>query len=185
MSPRTAKQPDCDVWKPATPLSFGMCHNCYNAWARAGRPDLRSWGPRRRKWLSEHSTRKCAVCDSLTTLTYLGMDMACYRAWATAGRPGFDGWALDRRAEPKPPRECLVCHRPTAQVYFGMDCSCYKAWCWLGVPTGTTGLRHDRRGSTDERDFGPKRRSARNEPPHKEGRPRRCETPRHRRPFLH
>ncbi len=90
MSPRTAKQPDCDVCaKPATPLSFGMCHNCYNVWARAGRPHLRLWGRRRRKWLREHSTLKCSVCDSLTTVTYLGMDMACYRAWVTAGRPDW------------------------------------------------------------------------------------------------
>jgi hypothetical protein len=74
------------------------------------------------------------MCDSLTTLTYLGMDMACYRAWATAGRPALDRWALDRRAEPKPPRECLVCDRPTAQVYFGMDCSCDEEWCSAGRP---------------------------------------------------
>ena len=67
------------------------------------------------------------MCDSLTTLTYLGMDMAFYRTWGHGRSAGFGRMGLDRRAGPKPPREWLVCHRPTAQVHFGMDCSCYEA----------------------------------------------------------
>ena len=134
MSPRKAKQPNCDVCrKPATPISFGMCHNCYNVWARSGRPDLRSWGPRRRRWLREHSTLKWATCDRLTTRTYHALDMACYRAWAAAGRPDLDKWSVDGRARPKL-RECLVCHGPTIQVWLDMDQNCYKSWCTAGRP---------------------------------------------------
>ena len=86
------------------------------------------------------------MCDSLTTLTYLGMDMACYRAaWATAGsRRDFslpkeplisnaglgerelDGWrtALShrpaRRREPAmvPPCACSWALRAFAMVPF-------------------------------------------------------------------
>ena len=157
MSPRTAKQPDCDVCAQAGHAAQfwhvpQLLQRVGPRWAT--RPSL--VGPRRRKWLRERSTLKCAVCDSLTTTTYLGMEMACYRAWATAGRPDLDGWALDRRAGPKPPRVCFVCHRPTAQVYSAWTAVATRRGAWLGVPTGTTGPRRDGRGSTDERDFGPK-----------------------------
>ena len=109
MSPRPAKQTDRNACeKPATPHSFGMCRNCCNVCARAGRPDIRSW-PRRRKWVREHSTRKCAVCDSLTTLTYLGMDMAFYRTWGHGRSAGFGRMGLDRRgrAQAAPRVACL------------------------------------------------------------------------------
>ena len=138
--------------KPASPLSFGMCHNRYNACVRSGRPDLRSWASRRRKWLRQHSTLKCDACDGPhhTDLPWHG-DMARYRAWVTTGRPEFDR-ALDRSAGPEP-RDCLVFHRPTAQVCIGMDQNCYKACCTAGRPDRDNWARRDERGSTGERDF--------------------------------
>jgi hypothetical protein len=123
------KWKNCEVCgQRARPMSYGMYHNCYNVWARSGRPDRRLVAKRRRKWLRENSTLTCVVCGRVTTRTYQGMDMACHRAWVAAGRPDLEQWALERRAGPVP-RQCVVCNRPTEQVYFGIDQRCYKVWC--------------------------------------------------------
>ena len=119
VSPRTAKQPNCDVCrKPATPLSFGMCHNCYNEWARAGRPDLRLWLPRRRKWFRQHSTLKCAACDRLTSWTYIGMDVASI---APGSRPIGPIWTNGHwtGTQGPSPRGCLVVTDPPRSPIFG------------------------------------------------------------------
>ena len=73
-----------------------MCHSCYEAWVRAGRPYRGQWEPHRRAWLQERTTLKCFVYDKLTTGTWLGMDMACYRAWVRAGRA--DLWKPETRS---------------------------------------------------------------------------------------
>ena len=171
MSPRTAKQPDCDVLRQAGHAAQfwhvpQLLQRVGPRWA--ARPSLVG-APPAEVASRTFDSEMCRVRQpDHRDLPWHGNGVL---SGLGHGRPaGLDGWALDRRAGPKPPRECLVCHRATAQVYSAWTAAATRRGAWLGVPTGTTGPRHDRRGSTDERDSGPKGRpQVRNEHLNEEG----------------
>ena len=115
-----------------------MCHNCYHAWLRAGKPERSAWEPRRHQWLSEGPRRECLACGRGRGNGdfRFGLDFACYCSWHRAGRPDLDVWVPERRAwlEQHGGDECVVCFRPCNRLTFGMDERCYNAWRRAGRP---------------------------------------------------
>ena len=77
-----------------------MCHNCYHAWLRAGKPERSDWEPRRLQWLSEGPRRECLACGGGRGNGdfRFGLDFACYCSWHRAGRPDLKAWVPKRRA---------------------------------------------------------------------------------------
>jgi hypothetical protein len=95
------KQANCEICeKPSKRVRLGMCHNCYHAWLRAGRPDRTVWEPGRRQWLRDGPPRKCLACGRERDggSFRFGLDLACYSVWTRAGRPDIQTWVPRRRS---------------------------------------------------------------------------------------
>ena len=114
---RTPKPANCKVCAaPSCRVRRGMCHNCYHAWLRAGKPDRGAWEPRRQEWLSEGPRRECVACGRGRGNGdfRFGLDFACYCSWHRAGRPDLQAWLPKRRAWLKDHGAIVVPAKPFA-----------------------------------------------------------------------